>query len=68
MLDTLSKHFELIIYTSSDSEYAKSALNTIEAETSYFSYRLTKENCIRIPEVNYHAKDLRQLLSNRDLS
>eukprot|EP00347_Sterkiella_histriomuscorum_P007194 403349905 len=67
MLRILSQNFELIAYTSGDYEYAKSALNAIERNETFFQYRLTKDNCIRIQELNYHAKDLRILLSNRDM-
>ena len=36
MLRHLSKDFELIVFTSSDREYAKSALDAIEGHESFF--------------------------------
>ncbi|CDW83768.1 nli interacting factor-like phosphatase family protein [Stylonychia lemnae] len=67
MLKRLSQHFELIVYTSGEAEYAKSCINAIEGNESYFQYRLTKDNCVKIQELGYHAKDLRLLQIDRDL-
>lgn len=36
MLRYLSKHFELILYTSSEAEYAKSAIKSIERDEAFF--------------------------------
>jgi len=65
MLRRLRQHFELILFTSGESTYAHAALNKLEQEEKFFDYRLTKENCIRLPEQDFGAKDLRILCSNR---
>ena len=49
MLRSLSQHFELILYTSSDSDYANAVINAIEGTETFFQYRLTKENCVKVP-------------------
>ena len=67
VLKKLHKHFELIVYTSGDPDYAKAAINAIEGKQKYFQYQLTKDHCIRIMDLEYHTKDLRLLLSNRDI-
>jgi len=36
MLKKLSQHFELILYTSGESNYAHAAINCIEEEQKYF--------------------------------
>jgi len=67
MLRQLAQHFELILYTSGDNEYAKSVTAAIESSETFFSYKMTKENCIPTDGLGFRPKDLRQLLSNRDL-
>ena len=36
MLRTLSQHFELILYTSSESDYASAVIDAIEGDESFF--------------------------------
>lgn len=46
MLKKLADHFELIVYTSGETNYANAAIDCIEKHKKYFSYRLTKEHCL----------------------
>jgi hypothetical protein len=36
MLKKLNKHFELILYTSGEADYARAAINAIEKKHTYF--------------------------------
>lgn len=50
MLQKLSQHFELILYTSGELAYGHAACNAIEGRQKYFSYRLTKDDCLLIED------------------
>jgi TFIIF-interacting CTD phosphatase-like protein len=69
MLRRLVKDFELILFTSSTSEYANAAIDYIEGREQFFQYRLTKDDCVPVPQFNFHVKDLRVLTfqQTRDL-
>lgn len=67
ILKQLAKKFELILYTSGENDYAKAALNAIEKDYKYFQHKLSKDQCMEIPDLEFHTKDLRILLSNRDI-
>lgn len=62
MLRKLSQEFELILFTSSIPEYANAAIDFIEGGQQIFQYRLTKPDCLPIPQFGFHVKDLRILL------
>jgi TFIIF-interacting CTD phosphatase-like protein len=49
MLRRLVEHFELIVFTSSDPDYAMAAIDIMEGNEKYFAYRLTKNDCITVP-------------------
>lgn len=61
MLRRLAKEFELILFTSSIADYANSAIDFIEGKERFFEYRLTKIDCVGVPQINFHIKDLRVL-------
>ena len=49
MLRKLMQHFELLVFTSSDPEYANAAIDAIEGQQTFFQYRLTKDDCLSVP-------------------
>jgi carboxy-terminal domain RNA polymerase II polypeptide A small phosphatase len=63
MLQALAPHFELILFTSGEAQYASVAIDCIEAENSYFQHRLTKNHClqVKLATAEFWAKDLRIL-------
>ncbi|CAD8066565.1 unnamed protein product [Paramecium primaurelia] len=66
VLQTLSKHFEIIIFTASHSSYANIVIDYLDPKKQWISHRLYRENCLQSPEGAY-VKDLR-VLGNRKLS
>ncbi len=64
-LKTLSQHFELIVYTSGEDNYANKILDQLEDKRRYFACRLTKQNCTDIK--GFQSKDLRILQGNRKI-
>lgn len=44
-LNDISEHFELIIYTASNSNYADPIIDFIEKDRKYFKYRFYREHC-----------------------
>ncbi|CAK59009.1 unnamed protein product (macronuclear) [Paramecium tetraurelia] len=66
VLQTLSKHFEIIIFTASHSSYANIVIDYLDPKRQWISHRLFRENCVQTPEGAY-VKDLR-VLGNRKLS
>lgn len=48
MLEKLAEEFELIVFTSGEPNYANAAIDCIEKNQKFFSYRLTKEHCIKV--------------------
>ncbi|CAD8195006.1 unnamed protein product [Paramecium octaurelia] len=66
VLQTLSKHFEIIVFTASHSSYANIVIDYLDPKRQWISHRLYRENCLQTPEGAY-VKDLR-VLGNRKLS
>ncbi|CAD8096257.1 unnamed protein product [Paramecium sonneborni] len=66
VLQTLSKHFEIIIFTASHSSYANIVIDYLDPKKQWISHRLFRENCLQTTEGAY-VKDLR-VLGNRKLS
>jgi len=64
-LSTISKEFELVIFTASKKDYADLVINAIDPENKFFSYRLYRESNIFIKN-GIFVKDLR-IIANRDL-
>lgn len=60
-----NKHFEVIVFTASNKQYADAILNYIDPENIYFQHRLYREHCIPTADGVY-IKDLR-IFQNRDL-
>ncbi|CAD8181027.1 unnamed protein product [Paramecium pentaurelia] len=67
VLQTLSKHFEIIIFTASHSSYANIVIDYLDPKRQWISHRLFRENCIQSSEGGAYVKDLR-VLGNRKLS
>jgi CTD small phosphatase-like protein 2 len=65
ILEKLSKHYEIVIFTASHACYANIVLNLLDPENKYISYRLFREHCIKTKE-GIFIKDLR-IFSNRNL-
>lgn len=55
-LDFCSKHFDLVIYTASCSDYADPILDYLEKDKKYFNNRFYREHCI-----SYHNMFLKDL-------
>ncbi|CAD8171913.1 unnamed protein product [Paramecium octaurelia] len=66
ILQTLSKHFEIIVFTASHSSYANIVIDYLDPKRQWISHRLFRENCLQTTEGAY-IKDLR-VLGNRKLS
>jgi len=66
ILQELSKHYELVVFTASHSCYANVVLDYLDPKKQYISGRLFRENCVTTDEGVY-IKDLR-VISNRNLS
>lgn len=46
VLEELSKHYEIIVFTASHSCYASTVLDYLEKDNKFISYRLFRENCV----------------------
>ena len=60
----LSKYYEIIVFTASQSNYANPIINYIDPE-GLISYRLYRENCIKVNDV-FCVKDIR-IIKNRNI-
>ena len=67
MLDILKKEFEVIVFTSGQKDYAHKVLDMIETGTTYFDYRLVKDDCLYCRKLDMYIKDLSMLSVGRDL-
>jgi len=56
-----------VIYTATDPTYADRIINRIEFPTKYFSFRLYKQQCLRLPN-GMLCKPLELLCTNRDIN
>ena len=65
-LDEVSKEYELIIYTASEPIYADRMINYIEYQKKYFSYRIYREQCMKLP--NKLLKPLDFLFGSRNIT
>lgn len=65
MLDTLSKVFEIMIFTAASKEYAQEIRKLIDPENQYISHMFTREDCLQTKD-GFFIKDLRVI--GRDLS
>jgi len=63
-LRSMSKIYEVIVFTSSDRAYANAVLDMIDPDHTLIHHRLYREHCTLYSE-NFYIKDLRIL--NRDL-
>lgn len=68
-LKEANKHFVVVAYTASHQTYADTILNYIDPNNIYFSYRLYRNNCLRMTaeEEQIYVKDLR-IFKGIDLS
>ncbi|CAD8191996.1 unnamed protein product [Paramecium octaurelia] len=66
ILQTLSRHFEIIVFTASHSCYANIVLDYLDPKKQWISHRLFREHCQQTEEGAY-VKDLR-VLGNRKMS
>ena len=68
MLAELKKHFELIIFTSSSKIYCEGIFrNVIEANETFFDFKLFKNHLVQKPGGKYPIKNLDILLEGRTL-
>jgi CTD small phosphatase-like protein 2 len=65
-LKTLSKHFEIVVFTASHSCYANEVLNILDPDNKFISYRLYRDNCMKTKD-GIFIKDLR-VFGNRKLT
>ncbi|KAM3147211.1 hypothetical protein pb186bvf_000927 [Paramecium bursaria] len=66
ILQTLSRHYEVIVFTASHSCYANVVIDHIDPNKQWISHRLFRESCVQTEEGAY-LKDLR-VLGNRNLA
>jgi TFIIF-interacting CTD phosphatase-like protein len=67
MLRELKEDFELILFTSGQRDYAMRIIDAIEKNEKFFDFRLVKDNCLHSRTLDLHIKDLKVLLSGRDI-
>ncbi|CAK61687.1 unnamed protein product (macronuclear) [Paramecium tetraurelia] len=63
-LQNMSKHFEIMIYTASNEDYANQIIDYLDPTKQLVKYRLYRNDCINLSK-GCHVKDLRSL--NRNL-
>ena len=63
MLQTLSKHYELIVFSTSQPSYTKAVVDAIQANGTYFSHVLSNKHTID----KYLIKDMKILMNGRNL-
>lgn len=66
VLESLAKHFELVVFTASHSCYANVVIDHLDPNKNLISHRLFREHCFET-ESGMYIKDLR-VIRNRDLS
>jgi CTD small phosphatase-like protein 2 len=64
ILQVLSQHFELIVFTASHKGYADKVIDLLDPERKYITHRLFRDHCFKTKQGVY-VKDLRIL--NRSL-
>ncbi len=71
VIENLSKHFELILFTAGSQKYANVIINVLLFQNiikeDTFALTLTRNECFEVPEKKVYIKDLAKLLSNRSL-
>lgn len=58
ILENLSKHFEIIVFTASHGYYANVILNYLDPDRKFIHHRLFRESC-QEPKKGFFVKDLR---------
>lgn len=66
-LRTLSRYFELILFTAGTKTYAKAVASKIQQSETFFDHIISREFCIQNFQCKYFAKDLNILLEGREL-
>lgn len=67
MLEELSKHFELILYTCGTATYAQCIAETVQKKQKYFDHVLCLSHCLYSMENEMFIKDLKILEEGRNL-
>jgi CTD small phosphatase-like protein 2 len=67
MLNDLKKHFELIIFTASQEDYAHQVRLCLDPDEEIFDHMLSREHCLNIEKHKINVKDLSLLLSGREM-
>ncbi|CAD8096856.1 unnamed protein product [Paramecium sonneborni] len=62
-LKNMAMEYEIMIFTASNSDYANKIIDYLDPQRNLISYRLFRDDCIRISN-NCHIKDLRILNRN----
>ena len=63
LLQTLNKHFEVIVFTASHCCYANVVLDYLDPDQKLIQHRLFRKNCVQT-EDSVYLKDLRVLLAD----
>ena len=66
MLSTLRNHYELILFTAAQEQYANTVLSSFGGQ-QYFDHVLSRQQCLFIYEHSVYVKDLTILLKGRRL-
>ena len=65
-LRQVSRHYEIVIFTASQSYYANEVLNIVDPSNELISYRLFHDHCFK-SQAGHLIKDLR-IIKNRNLA
>lgn len=66
-LENLSEHYDIVVYTASDREYAHAVVKLIDPERVVVKEILHRRHCIKT-EKGYTVKDLRLVVGTEDVS
>lgn len=66
MLAALKEHFELVLFTAAQEQYAHVVLESFQGK-QYFDHILSRKQCLFVFEHSVYVKDLNVLLNKRSL-
>ena len=62
-LEEASRHYDLVVYTASESDYATAVCHLLDPERKYIQHIYSREHCVKT-EKGFRVKDLRFVVGN----